>query len=382
MNILPFLRKVKKSFDTHQALIEVQISKRRLIGNYNEYVKKYPSLSFAPVLKSNAYGHGLVQVAQCLDHENSPFFAVDSYFEARALRVGGIRKKILVIGYTQPENILTSKLGDTAFTITGIEQLKEISRTITTPLLFHLKIDTGMHRQGITEEEVAEAVEIINKNKKIQLEGVCSHFADADGEDRTFSEGQVKKWNRAAEIIKNKLPSIKYFHLSASAGVVYLNNAHSNVVRLGLGLYGISPSPFLNLDLKPALKMQSLIASVKKIMPGDAVGYSLTYRADKETKVAVVPAGYFEGVDRRLSNRGFFVVSGKPCPIIGRVSMNITCIDVSEAGKVAAGDPVIIVSDNKEDENSVENMAKIAGTIPYEILIHIPQHLKRTVVGG
>ncbi len=379
MKLINILRTIKKNFSNYRPSVEVLISRKNLLHNLNAYQEKYPEISFAPVLKSNAYGHGLIEVGRILEKERVAFFVLDSLFEANALRQDGIQTPVLVIGYVSPENIFGSRLSNVAFTITSLEQLREIAEGLKKRKTFHIKIDTGMHRQGILPREIESAMEIIASNKFINLEGVCSHLADADDEDESFTKLQIKQWQNVVESFKRNFENIKFFHLSATAGTQYAQQAFCNVGRLGLGLYGINTAPLAKLDLKPVLQMRSVISSVKTIPAGEYVGYNNTYKTETERKIATVPVGYFEGVDRRLSNVGFFTVGDKACPIVGRVSMNITSIDVTGVPEVKLGDLVVVLGNEPEKENSVENMAKMANTIPYEILVHIPQHLRRVV---
>jgi alanine racemase len=379
MNFFRILRRIKRSFATYNPVVEVLIYKDNLIHNLNEYKRKYPELAFAPVLKSNAYGHGLSQVANILDKEKIAFLVVDSLFEAMALRNEGMKSHILIVGYVSAENISNSKTSNAAFAITSLEQLKKINQSLGKEKKFHLKIDTGMHRQGILPNEIEEAIEIIQNNEFINLEGICSHLADADNNEENFTLMQIEKWQKAVDIIRQNFKTVRFFHLSASAGVKYADKIEGNVARLGLGLYGINPSPFVKLNLKPVLEMQSVVSSVKTIDAGECVGYNATYKADKTMRVATVPVGYFEGIDRRLSNLGFFKIENNFCPIIGRVSMNISSIDITSAPEAKLDSRVVVISHNSQDNNSVENIAKLAHTIPYEILVHIPQHLRRVV---
>lgn len=379
MKLLNALRAIKKNFSNYRPSVEVLISRKNLMHNLNEYRKKYPEISFAPVLKSNAYGHGLVEVGRILAKEQVPFFVLDSLFEASALREEGIKTPILVIGYTSPENVLGSRLAYVAFTITSLEQLRKIAEGLKTRKVFHIKIDTGMHRQGILPREIESVMKIIRSNKFINLEGICSHLSNADDADESFTKLQMNQWQKAVESFKRNFENIKFFHLSATAGTQYAGQALCNVGRLGLGLYGINAAPLAKLNLKPVLQMRSVISSVKTIPAGEYVGYNNTYKTKNERKIATVPVGYFEGVDRRLSNGGFFTVGNSLCPIVGRVSMNITSIDVTGISEVNLGDRVIVIENKAEDKNSVENIAKMTHTIPYEILVHIPQHLKRVI---
>jgi alanine racemase len=237
MFFVDFLRQIRKKILHHEPLIAVEISRENLLHNLNEFKKIYPKLEFAPVLKSNAYGHGIVEMAKILDQENSPFFCVDSFFEARQLRHEGIKTKILIIGYVRPEEIRSSRLKNAAFTIVDLEQLKEIGNIPSCPrrggpmrhrtgvvgeekdtpigeinnhplpllekegslfrkkIKIHLKIDTGMHRQGILLSEIEETIKIIKNSKNMILEGICSHLADADNSDEKFTLEQIENWN-------------------------------------------------------------------------------------------------------------------------------------------------------------------------------------------
>jgi alanine racemase len=380
MKILDFLRSVKKSLSNYQPAVEVLISKNNLLHNLEQYREQYPDLLFAPVLKSNAYGHGLVPIAQILDKEKIAFLVVDSLYEAMILRSAGIRSHILVIGYTSVENIQSCTIANTAFTITSLEQLRSIAKTLRAPKDFHIKIDTGMHRQGILPSQIRDAISIIKACPLFTPEGICSHFADADSEDDSFTKIQITCWEESIRIFKESFQSIRFFHIAATAGTFYSPQTYGNVARLGIGLYGFNPSPQGKLHLKPVLQMQSIIGSVKTVSVGERIGYNLTYTLEKDTVIATVPVGYFEGVDRRLSNCGGFTREGQYCPILGRVSMNITSIDISSFPQAKIGDKVTVISNNKENKNSIENIAKIAQTIPYEILVHIPQHLRRIIV--
>jgi alanine racemase len=204
------------------------------------------------------------------------------------------------------------------------------------------------------------------------LEGICSHLAEA--EDSELTSKQVAIWHKVVAQVEKEYPDILYKHLAASGGAETVSEA-GNVVRLGRGLYGIASS----LNLKPTLSMQAVISGVKDVKPGARIGYSGTYIAKKAMKIATVSIGYYEGIDRRLSDKGFMEVNGQMCPIVGRVSMNITAIDVSTVSKVKLGDPVVVISSERGNKNSVESMAELADTIPHEILVHIPQQLRRTV---
>ncbi len=373
--IVNFLIKPRVSYNP---LIEVFVFKDNILKNLKVFQKKYPKLQMAPVLKSNAYGHGLFEVASVLEGQNIPFIIVDSFFEALTLRQKGIKQKILVIGYTTPEQILSKKLNNVSFTIIGIDQLRAITEKLNSPINFHLKIDTGMHRQGVLGDEINQSTHIIKANKNFVLEGVCTHFAIAHKEGENFTRRQIEEWHKVLKIFKKELSSVKYFHAAATGGLMFAEETDANVARLGVGLYGVDPNNLV--ELEPTLEMRSVISSIKNIKKGEAVGYETTFVAEKDMKIATVPVGYFEGKDIRLSNKGSLKVKGQFCPIVGRVSMNITSIDVSEALDVKVGDFVVVISSDRHDKNSIENINKICGTIPREIWVRIPSHLRRTVI--
>jgi alanine racemase len=387
------LTKLSRRRFPYEPLITIEISKSRLIHNLNEFRKLAPKPEFtpegavAPVLKSNAYGHGLLEVAQALKHENVPFFVVDSYFETIALRSGGFKPAILVIGYTRPETIAKSRLKNVAFTVTGMETLEHLPQENRRTMHIHLKIDTGMRRQGIMPEEIDRAIEIIKGNNSIILEGLCSHLCDADDADESFTESQIHVWNRAAKKFRDVFPSLRYWHLAATDGHYFGHDIDANVSRLGIGLYGLSENLALaaKLDLRPVLEMKTIVTGVKHLKEGETVGYGRTFKATTDMTTATVPVGYFEGVDRRLSSgpggapNGFIQIGPNrtPCPIVGRVSMNITSV---KAAGIKIGDTAIVISNNTTDTNSIASMARKCGTISYEIAVKIPEHLKRVVV--
>lgn len=389
----------------YEPLITVEISQSRLVHNLNEFRKLAPSGYIAPVLKSNAYGHGLYEVARMLEREahvshplrhppasggggQIPFFIVDSYFEALALRARRVKKPLLVIGYTRPETMMRTRLKDVSFVVTSLETLKKISELpfhyfARKAVNIHLKIDTGMRRQGIMPEEIKEAIEIIRDTSSVSLEGVCSHLSDADDPDESFTDGQIHIWNNAVREFRTHFPKIRFSHLSNTDGHRFTKDIEANISRLGIGLYGLSENPEINkqLDLLPVMTMKTIITGVKKLKPGETVGYGNTFKASQDMTIATIPVGYYEGLDRRLSNSGSVLVgeSRVSCPIIGRVSMNITTIDITGVPDVTIGTSVIVISDDPKDRNSIVNMARACGTISYEISVKIPAHLKRVI---
>lgn len=376
-----FFRAIRKRRYAYRPLVEIRVSRSALLHNLHAFAALDPAVRVAPVVKSNAYGHGLATVAGVIADESVPFICVDSHFEALTLRTESIATPLLIIGYTPVENVLSSNVRDAAFGVIGLAQLRELSARARTTVRIHLKIDTGMHRHGILPRELADAVALIGKNTNIVCEGLYTHFADADTRGSAHAKGQIEIWNRIVREFKKKnaeLP-VKYFHCAATSGSYFTGDIEGNVMRLGIGLYGI-PSGFAPVELRPVLEMRSVITSIRAIPSGESVGYNATFTTQKEMRVATVAAGYYEGIDRRLSNKGFFLVRGIPCPILGRVSMNITSFDVSNVPDAKDGEEVVLISNKKDDPNSIENVARTCGTIPYEIMVHLPPHLRRIII--
>ncbi len=371
------LRHLRKRHSSYTPLIEVRVSKDAILHNLDVF-RGLGKPSVVPVLKSNAYGHGLIEVAEILDDQRLPFLCVDSYFEALILRNEGIQTPILFLGYTPLENILNNHLSDVAFGILSLEELAALAEGIRTPVNIHLKLDTGMHRHGVTPHDIDAAIAILKSHPSIVLEGVYSHFADADTADSVHAKKQIEAWNGTVARFKKEFPALRYTHLAATSGAYFNEKIDANVMRLGIGLYGFNVS-LKQLELRPALEMTARISSVRTIAAGEQVGYNATFTATEEMRVATIPVGYTEGLDRRLSSKGSVTVCSTSCPIIGRVSMNITSVDVSDVPDVRIDEPVTVISAKPSDPNSIESMARVCGTIPYELLVRIPAHLRRVV---
>lgn len=379
-----------KRFLPYEPLVTIEISRSRLINNIKKFIKIAPKGQISPVLKSNAYGHGILEISKIIENEINkdeflkraiPFFTIDSYFEAMTLRAKNITTPLLIIGYTRPEIILSSRLSNLSYTITDIETLTKIHNT-NRKILIHIKIDTGMNRQGIKLEQIDQVIELIKSNNKIILQGICSHLSDADGQNQEITENQIKLWNELVKKVNSLIPSIKYFHLSNTHGHLYSEKIEANLSRLGIGLYGIAHNLEDLIRLEPVMEMKTIITSIKKIKKGETVGYNNTFKAEKDMIIATIPVGYYEGIDRRLSNRGFVEIIPEkiPCPIIGRISMNITSIDISHIPNIEINSKVLVISNDSKSKCSIESIAKLCNTINYESVIRIPGQLKRIIV--
>ena len=378
--IKKFIQSIRKSLYEYEPLVRVKIQRNALLRNFEVFSKLNKNIKIAPVLKSNAYGHGLTLIGKVLDNQNAPFFVVDSYYEALMLKNEKIKTPLLVIGYTFPQNIITNNKKDIVFTLSTMNQIIEIAKLLERPQKFHIKIDTGMNRQGIRPEQLSEVIALLALNKNICIDGVCSHLADADGYNSEQTDNQRAVWNEMVKTLKDVFSQISYFHIGATAGTFYDGFDNANVARVGLGLYGIDSSNQRTINLSPVLSMESVVVGLKSIKKGDRVGYNGIFQATRDMIIAIVPVGYFEGVDRRLSNIGMFTIRGNECLIVGRVSMNMTIIDVSSILDLKEGETVCVISNDASDKNSVSYIAKQCVTIPYDILVRIPERLRREII--
>lgn len=361
----------------YQPLNKIIISQQALTRNYHYLLKLHSNLQIAPVLKSNAYGHGIVQVGKITDSLHPPLICVDSLSEAYQLTGAGIKSPILILGYIDPQSLKTAKL-PFSFAVFTVEMARVLSQA-QPGAKAHLFIDTGMHREGITLDELpAFLTEMQQLN--LQLEGVMSHFASADNTSSPQSAQQEKAFEAAVKITKQAGFNPKWVHLSASAGLFTAKTKICNLARVGKAFYGIDPLNKKNTQLQLALKLTSTLAEIKQLQKGDQVGYSATFTAERNLTIGILPIGYNDGVDRRLSNNGLVLVGGVECPIIGRVSMNITTIDLSKVSNPQIGQEVIVISDQASDRNSIISIAKACQTIPHEIMVHLNPSTQRKVL--
>ncbi len=362
--------------DDRTRLVNVSVRKDHLLHNLNQFSQ---DRQVAPVLKSNAYGHGITEVANILEGRPSiPFFIVETYFEAERLRRAGITTPIVVIGFTPPETIQASSLTNVSFAVSSLEMLRQLSNSLTADQPLHLKIDTGMNRYGVHPPQIEEVISIAKDNENINLEGVFSHLCDAYTDTGEFTDTQIRRWNNTIEQLKQSL-SIKHAHLAATSGHYFRDKINAGVERIGIGLYGVT-SYESDIPLKPVLSLETVVGQIKQVPAGQTIGYDRAYKAGKDMQIAVLPIGYNEGIDRRLSNSGVVRIKGEVCPIVGKVSMNATTVDITELENVSVGEKVEVISADPEAQNSALHTADTADTIPHVILTGISEYLRREVI--
>jgi len=338
-----------------------------------------PEKNIGVIVKSNAYGHGLVQVAQIADKLGAPYLIVDSVYEALILKDARVKTPIMVLGFTATENLKKKKYPFT-FVVADKESLK-VMVNFQTHAPIHVFINTGMNREGFDLSEIDWLIDFIKTHPKNNFEGVMSHFAEADVEPTTnLTEKQNKNFDFVLERFSDAGINFKFKHIDATTAVMHQHKTSSNFVRLGRAFYGIGTENKLYEQLKPAMEFLSTIVNIRNVKKGDVVGYGATFVVEQDMKVALIPAGYQEGVERRLSNKGMMTVRNVHCPIVGRVSMNYSIIDVSKVEGVGVGDEVIIYSKNPKDPNSLNNVSLICETIGHEMMVRVDHSVRREII--
>jgi alanine racemase len=369
--------------NSYKHLNKILVSKTTLLENHKILQAFHQESAICPVLKSNAYGHGLKLVSPIFDAMNCPFLIVDSLFEAYELKKIKVKTPILILGYINPINLTVKKV---PFEIAIFDlSLAKILNKYQPGCRVHIFVDTGMSREGIKVNDLQKFLSVVKKLKNLKIVGLCSHFADADNKySQEFTIRQIEQFKKALQIMADNNIFPKWRHISASSGAFKSHDKIFNMIRAGIAHYGINPLDRKDkyndkISLKPALEFYSTLAQIKSISKGSAIGYGYTFTAKKNMTLALLPAGYYEGVDRRLSNKGFVKIRENFFPIVGRVSMNMTVIDISLLKHPRIGEEVKIYSANDLDKNSFVNSAALAETISYELLVHLAESVKRVI---
>lgn len=336
------------------------------------------------VVKSEAYGHGMILVARIVEKEID-WFATVSGEEALQLRKAGIKKPILVLSFYSESEIFDCVKHKISLVVYDLKQAKLISQAakkLKAIANVHLKIDTGTSRIGIKPKEMANFARQIFKMPNLNIEGVFSHLA-ASEENLEFTKKQIHLFDNVVEELEwQGIDPIK--HLACTAAGIVTPKARLDMVRLGIGLYGLWPSKEAQKQakfaLKPALSWQTRIIQVKTVAKGTFVSYGLTFQTKKETTIAVLPIGYFDGFDRGLGNRGVVLIHDKRCKVLGRVCMNLTMVDVTDIKNIKAGDVAVLIGKQGKEEITADEIAKKLGTINYEVVSRINPLINRKLI--
>jgi len=375
------------------SLTIVEVSKTALEHNLAQLkALAPPAFTLMPVIKSNAYGHGMLGVAEAI-RTDVAYMVVASIEEGLELRRNGIDRKLLILGNVdcEDEGLLKEAIEkDLELSVYNTEMLYALqvaADQMNCTARIHIKVDTGMRRFGVLETQACEFVNIADKTPAIAIQGIFSHLAAAD-EAGSFTERQEAEFRKLLNQLKAQDISIPMEHLYNSAGSMR-ENLLGNACRIGISLYGLYPSMFIQkqiearhpeFSLQAALTWKTRIVQVKQVPEGSAVSYGFTYFAEHDEILAVLPIGYDDGYDRGFSNSADVLIQGKRCPVIGRVCMNQTVVNVSDIPEVHVGDEVVLLGKAGDEYISAEELAKKIDTINYEIVTRINPLLPRVLV--
>ena len=347
-------------------------------------IKRYlsPGCDVMAIVKANAYGHGAVDSAHALARQGVTRFAVASLDEGIALRQAAPSASIVVLGALFEEQVpdlvahrLTPVVSDRHI----LPALAKAVRSQPTPYPIHLKFDTGMGRLGFSPEELLSLLDNPILRNPIQVEGIMTHLADADGIDSGFTERQLGLFRAMLEQIRQRGLTLPLMHAANSAAIVRFPDAHFSLVRPGIMLYGyhtLPPSVPVS-DLQPVLSLRTTIVQLRTMPRGGTVSYNATFVAKRPTRIAVLPIGYADGYSRRLSNRGWVLIQGRRAPIVGLVCMDMIMVDVTDFAQLQVGETVTLIGQQGEESIWADEVADWIGTIPYEVLCGIGSRVPR-----
>jgi len=353
-----------------------EIDRSALRHNARVVRERTGSAEMLAVVKANAYGHGLLGVAQTLA-DDAQLFGVANLQEALALRES-LSHPIVILGPGTPEE--RSVIAEHGFvpTISSLEEAEAFNRF--GPVVINFKIDTGMGRMGVVEDQALEVFKKVAALPNINIHSISTHMP-VSNEDAEYTRDQLARFQNILEQIRAEFPGTYKAHVLQSAGTLAHNAQTFDIARAGIVLYGISPLPEFQNLLKPAMTWKTRIALVRDIPKGSSVSYGRTFIAPREMRVATLSAGYADGFPWQLSNRGAaMLVRGKRCPLLGRVTMDLMVIDVTNIDGVQVGDEVVLMGCDGNEEISCAELAEKAGTIPWEIVTRIGARVRRVFV--
>lgn len=365
-----------------------EINLDRLRENFKN-LKKYAghNIEIVPVLKAQAYGCGSEMAAKVLEKCGAKFFAVVNTDEAVLLRSKGIRKPILNIGALEPEQYAFLWLQNIQQTLYDFPQTESLARWALSKqirLSVHVKIDTGMGRLGFRPEETDRLIGTIKKWCSLRVVGICTHLSSADEKNKTFTLNQIKIFRKVVSSFKEAGIYPKWVHAGNSAGLIRYAREGFNMARVGLALYGQEPfrGASKKVRIKPVMSFKTKVISIKDVPAGSPVSYCHTFFTKRPTRIAILSAGYADGIDLGLSNRGRVLIKGESYPIIGRVTMNLTIVDIGNNKSIRPGDEVVLIGRSGKREITLQEIADMLGSITWEMHVRISARVPRIYICG
>lgn len=370
------------------SLCEVNAS--ALINNFNEFrqISQNPDGIF-PVIKANAYGHGMALTAKIL--KNAKGFCVNEIREAETLRRHGIKQPIIVLGYMLPEfadDAVTLNTIPVIYSAGVVQALDRAAQTRKTRIPVIIKVETGTNRQGLLPKQALKLAMQIKDMSGVGLFGLSTHFADIeDTTDHSFAMSQLHRFMETAELFRQNRLDPGLLSAANSAAALLWPNTHLSITRLGIALYGMWPSKetFATavqrhreaVNLQPVLTWKTRIIQVKQVEKGEYIGYGRTFRTTHRTRLAVIPVGYYDGYDRKASNRAHVLINGVRCQVRGRVCMNMFMVDITDVPSVKPGDEVVLLGKQGDEQITAEDLALWFNTINYEVTTRINENIPR-----
>lgn len=339
------------------------------------------------VVKADAYGHGAVEVANTALSCGAKYLAVAILEEAVFLREAGIKAPILILGFTPEEQfdkIVKYGITQTVYNLNSAKLLSKKAKECGVKAKVHIKLDTGMSRIGFQAQmSCLPEIEEIFKLPGIEVEGIFTHFAKADEKDKSFTKEQYEKFDMIVKALESRGFRIPIKHVANSAAIIDLPEMHLDMVRPGIILYGIYPSDEVKrekINLKPVMSFKTRVSHVKRVPAGTPISYGGTFVTKRESVIATLPVGYADGYPRLLSSRAEVLIKGKRAPIVGRICMDQCMVDVTDVPGVRPGDDVELFGEGKNGEVTADEIARIVGTIPYEIVCGISKRVPRIYI--
>ncbi len=364
-------------------LVKAEINLQNFSQNF-QTIKQFVGspVKIMAVVKANAYGHGITEIARRVEKLGGDYLGVSCLYEARLIREAGVHTPILLLGYTDSNSAKEAVQLNLALNVMDEEVLKALNEEAgkqNRKATVHVKIDTGMHRLGLSPDEALQFISRIEEYKNTVLEGVFTHFASADEKNLDFTYHQLDIFNQFLKNLNEKNIHPPLIHAANSAALLRAPQAHFNMVRPGKLLFlpihieNFTP-PFATL---PVLTLKTIIAQIRTIIPGETVGYGQTFTAQRQTKVATLPVGYADGFRRSPYNWQTVLVRGKEATVIGRVSMDQASIDITDIPDAQTGDEVVLIGRQNEKELSAYEVAERLKTVDYEVICALHERISR-----
>jgi len=346
-----------------------------------------PSIRIMAVVKADGYGHGMLKISQVILKEKVDALAVANVEEGVELREGGIGASILILGPLSEEGVeplIHYHLTPTVIDEGMVQKLSGIARSTQKEIGVHINVDTGMGRIGVPYEKAVSFIEKVRGMEGIRIKGIYTHFSSAEEKDKAFSLLQVERFQNILKKLKERkiYPLLK--HASNSAAVLDLPDSYLNMIRPGLLIYGYYPSLYVSrsITLKPSMSLRCKIMFIKKVSSGTSIGYGRSYITPRPTSIAILPIGYAHGYPYSLSNKAEVLIGGRRAPVIGKICMDQTLVDVGHIRETKVGDEVVLWGTQGEENLSLEEISLKANTIPYELLTNVGKGVQRIYKDG